>query len=205
MHRRKCKACAMRGRGSVGGWKQRIEIRNDGICNALTTAQKDSMYVGKADMEHEVTLLKFTEDGLKEVKVGSATDNTKGFEKSEIEEDDRWKSDEDNLTMPDLAEDRENNPDIEHTIEDYLYKDYGIFKLSPRECLRLMDVRDADIDKMMAINSNTQCYRQAGNSIVVVVLCAIFSQLNIKGIKPWNERTEEEKEEFMAWKRDGFR
>ena len=109
---------------------------------------------------------------------------------------------EEDLPEEDLTEPEEEG---EKTIEDYLYKDFGIFKLSPRECLRLMDVRDADIDKMMAINSNTQCYRQAGNSIVVVVLCAIFSQLNIKGIKPWNERTEEEKEEWMAWKRDGFR
>ena len=68
------------------------------------------------------------------------------------------------------------------TVEDYLYhaKDgecYGIFKLSPRECLRLMDVSDKDIDKMAAVNSNTQLYKTAGNSIVVNVLVAIFGQL----------------------------
>lgn len=87
------------------------------------------------------------------------------------------------------------------TIEDYLYKAkdgemYGIFKLSPRECLRLMDVRDEDIDKMFAVNSNSQCYKQAGNSIVVACLSAIFSQLHIQGIKSWNERTLEEKKPY---------
>lgn len=93
------------------------------------------------------------------------------------------------------------------TLEDYLYtandgEQYGIFKLTPRECGRLMDVRDEDIDKMFAVNSNSQCYRQFGNSIVCVVLAAIFSQLNIQGIKPWNERTLEEKEQLLGWKRD---
>jgi len=76
----------------------------------------------------------------------------------------------------------------EHEIDKYLYKDYGIFKLTPRECLRLQGVRDEDIDKMAAVNSNTQLLKQAGNSITVQVLMAIFSQLNIKGVTPWNER-----------------
>lgn len=82
-------------------------------------------------------------------------------------------------------------------LDDYLYKDFGVFKLSPRECLRLMGVRDADIDKMMEINSATQCYKQAGNSIAVPVLMAIFSQLNIKGVTPWNEMSQEEREEII--------
>jgi DNA (cytosine-5)-methyltransferase 1 len=82
-------------------------------------------------------------------------------------------------------------------LDDYLYKDYGVFKLTPRECLRLMSVSDNDIDKMMKVNSNTQCYKQAGNSIVVTVLMAIFSQLNIKGVKPWNELSQKEREEII--------
>ena len=72
-----------------------------------------------------------------------------------------------------------------------------MFKLTPRECLRLMNVEDRDIDQMMKVNSNTQCYKQAGNSIVVSVLCGIFSQLNIQGIKPWNDRTDEERRELF--------
>ena len=45
---------------------------------------------------------------------------------------------------------------------------------------------------MFAVNSNSQCYKQYGNSIVVPVLMAIFSQLNIAGVEPWNDRTENE-------------
>ena len=82
-------------------------------------------------------------------------------------------------------------------LDDYLYKDFGVFKLTPRECGRLMNVRDGDIDKMMSVNSNTQCYKMFGNSIVVSVLMAIFSQLNIKGVKPWNEMTDEERYELV--------
>ena len=70
----------------------------------------------------------------------------------------------------------------EERIEDYLYESkdgeqFGIFKLTPRECGRLMDVSDEDITKMLEVNSRSQCYKQFGNSIVVNVLVAIFGQL----------------------------
>lgn len=57
---------------------------------------------------------------------------------------------------------------------------HSIRKLTPRECGRLMGVSDEDIDKMAAVNSNTQLYKQFGNSIVVDVMCAMFRNLNIK-------------------------
>lgn len=60
---------------------------------------------------------------------------------------------------------------------------YRIRKLTPRECGRLMGVDDSDIDKMEAVNSNSQLYRQFGNSIVVDVMCAMFRNLNIKGVR----------------------
>lgn len=87
---------------------------------------------------------------------------------------------------------------MEEKVEEYLYKakdgeQYGIFKLSPRECGRLMGVRDSDITKMLAVNSRSQVYKQFGNSIIVPVLMAIFSQLHIKGVTPWNELSEEER------------
>mgnify|MGYP002623709753 CR=1 FL=1 len=96
---------------------------------------------------------------------------------------------------------------MEQQVEDYLYtasdgEQYGIFKLTPRECGRLMGVKDSDIDKMFSVNSNSQCYKQFGNSIVVPVLMAIFSQLNIKGIKPWNEMAQEEKSQLVKKTRD---
>ena len=83
-------------------------------------------------------------------------------------------------------------------VEDYLYKDFGVFKLSPRECGRLMGVNDSDIDKMMAVNSNTQCYKQFGNSIAVPVLMAIFSQLGLPGVKKWNDLTEPERKQLVT-------
>ena len=52
-----------------------------------------------------------------------------------------------------------------------------IRKITPRECWRLMGFTDADFDKAQAVNSNTQLYKQAGNSIVVQVLEAIFAQM----------------------------
>lgn len=95
--------------------------------------------------------------------------------------------------------------ETQESIEDYIYKSedgqqYGIFKLSPRECGRLMGVTDSDIDQMLSVNSNSQCYKQFGNSIVVPVLMAIFSQLHIVGVKPWNEMTEQEREDLIVSK-----
>ena len=60
----------------------------------------------------------------------------------------------------------------------YLYNvNYRIRKLTPRECWRLMDFSDEDFEKAAEVNSNTQLYKQAGNSIVVNVLVAILGQL----------------------------
>jgi len=67
-------------------------------------------------------------------------------------------------------------------IDKYLFKDFGIFKLTARECLRLQGVAEKDIDAMASVNSQSQLYKQAGNSITVSVLCAVFSQLGIKGV-----------------------
>lgn len=62
----------------------------------------------------------------------------------------------------------------------HIITQYRIRKLTPRECGRLMGVSDEDIDKMAVVNSNTQLYKQFGNSIVVDVMCAMFKNLNIK-------------------------
>ena len=52
-----------------------------------------------------------------------------------------------------------------------------IRKLTPRECYRLMGFSDEDFDKAKQVNSDTQLYKQAGNSIVVQVLEAIFREM----------------------------
>lgn len=55
---------------------------------------------------------------------------------------------------------------------------FRIRKLTPKECWRLMGFSDSDVDKAIGIGmSNAQLYRQAGNSIVVNVLMAIFNQM----------------------------
>lgn len=54
---------------------------------------------------------------------------------------------------------------------------YRIRKLTPRECWRLMDFSDEDFENAAEVNSNTQLYKQAGNSIVENVLVAILGQL----------------------------
>lgn len=59
-------------------------------------------------------------------------------------------------------------------------KDFKIRKLTPRECWRLMGFSDDSFNKARAVNSDTQLYKQAGNSIVVNVLMAIFDQLFLK-------------------------
>ena len=56
--------------------------------------------------------------------------------------------------------------------------DVRIRKLTPKECWRLMGFDDADLEKAQASGvSNAQLYKQAGNSIVVDVLVAIFEEL----------------------------
>lgn len=67
---------------------------------------------------------------------------------------------------------------------------YRIRKLTPRECFRLQGVTDEDSDKIMSVNSNTQCYKQAGNSICVPVMMALFSNLNIIGVPNWDKLKE---------------
>lgn len=49
--------------------------------------------------------------------------------------------------------------------------------LTPKECWRLMGFDDEDFAKAEKVNSNTQLYKQAGNSIVVNVLEAILKNL----------------------------
>ena len=56
--------------------------------------------------------------------------------------------------------------------------DVRVRKLTPKECWRLMGFEDKDIDNAIAIGmSNAQLYKQAGNSIVVNVLMAIFKEM----------------------------
>lgn len=52
-----------------------------------------------------------------------------------------------------------------------------IRKLTPRECFRLMGLKDEDIDLIMEHQTNASGYHLAGDSIVSTCLMAIFGQL----------------------------
>lgn len=88
---------------------------------------------------------------------------------------------------------------------DRTIKSYAIRKLTPKECFRLMGVRDNVIGTMQSSNaqaaerlpewkgkgkpedmaiSASQQYKQAGNSIVVDVLAHIYEQLFYPAHRP---------------------
>lgn len=58
-----------------------------------------------------------------------------------------------------------------------VYNNFRIRKLTPLECWRLMGFKDLHFYKAQEVNSNSQLYKQAGNSIVVPVLEAIFKNM----------------------------
>jgi DNA (cytosine-5)-methyltransferase 1 len=60
-------------------------------------------------------------------------------------------------------------------VDNYVTHSGRIRKLTPRECLRLMGFRD----DFKIVVSDSQVYRQAGNSIVVDVLIALLKQMDI--------------------------
>ena len=62
-------------------------------------------------------------------------------------------------------------------VVDVVNQKLRIRKLTPLEVWRLMGFDDADFEKAAKVNSNTQLYKQAGNSICVPVLEAILNNL----------------------------
>ncbi len=50
-------------------------------------------------------------------------------------------------------------------------------RLMPRECLRLQGFSEDQIDRLLAITSDAQAYKQAGNSVTVNVIGAIGRNL----------------------------
>ena len=56
-------------------------------------------------------------------------------------------------------------------------KDLRIRKLTPRECLRIMGMREPEIDRVMINQSNASLYHLAGDSIVIPVLQFLFREM----------------------------
>ena len=70
--------------------------------------------------------------------------------------------------------------------KDRSIRSFAIRKLTPRECFRLMGVREPVINTMQSVDdkkemivSASQQYKQAGNSIVVDVLIALLKQMDV--------------------------
>ena len=134
--------------------EQMPEPNSEGICNTLTSVQKDNLLLTPNNWKHKAG------DGTK----------TRSRRISEIH--------------PAL---QANTGASQQT---YLAETpYRIRKLTPKECALLMKFTEEDAEKMLEVNSNTQVYKQCGNSIVVSVLEAIFCQMNIKGCPTWEEQS----------------
>ena len=178
-------ACASRGRNpdnpsdrtSGAPTEQRLEINHNGTTNTITTVQKDN-YVIEPKVQQVGNIID-TDSFGGNPQVGrvysaegvSPTLNTmQGGGREPKIVDDLYKSRDARFydkTSPTL---RANH------CGDLKVVDYRIRKLTPRECWRLMGVRDEQFNKLHDI-SNTQLYKMAGNSIVVDVLMAIFRNL----------------------------
>lgn len=157
--------CASRGRKpadlndrAAGTYtEQRLEPKNDGTCNTITTVQKDN-------------LLLILEPAPRILQIGNLIpDAGRKFTNPQTGRvyDPQGLSPTINTAQGGQREVKI----IETTPEDY-----RIRKLTPRECYRLMGFTDAEFDRIKGI-SNTQLYKQAGNSIVVNVLAEIFNRL----------------------------
>lgn len=142
---------AMRGRNpdnpsdrTVGApTEQRLEPNSQGLCNTLTSVQKDNLV-----MEKVLGVTLFESDGFGGWKVN----------KGEL--------------SPTIRAEKVCAGALETNLPQY-----RIRKLTPRECWRLMDFTDEDFEKAAQVNSNTQLYKQAGNSIIRNVLVAILGQM----------------------------
>ena len=138
--------------------EQRLEVNMQGISNCLTSVQKDNLVV-----ESQVLVPKRTEYG-KQIR--------KLYESGMIKE-----------SRHNMTELRPRQDGVSNTLTTVQKDNYviepglRIRKLTPLECWRLMGFDDEDFYRSEKVNSNTQLYKQAGNSIVVNVLEAIFENL----------------------------
>lgn len=133
--------------------EQRLEPNSQGICNALTNVQKDNM----------VLIKQATKEGYIECECGGIADLSYPNSKTR-----RGRVQDKGKTCPTITSESNGLCRVEQ---------YRIRKLTPLECWRLMGFSDEDFHKAEKVNSNSQLYKQAGNSIVKNVLMAIFGQM----------------------------
>lgn len=136
--------------------EQWLEPNMQGISNCLTSVQKDNL----------VLIKQATKEGSIECEIGDCFDAS--YPESTTR---RGRVQDKGNICPTLTAQNQEIVRIESK--------YSIRKFTPRECGRLMGVSDEDIFKMEKVNSDTQLYKQFGNSIVVNVMRAMFKNLNI--------------------------
>ena len=108
---------------------------------------------------------------LRPVRTKYGKEIRKAYENGEVEESRH------NMTKLEPRQDGISNT-ITTVQKDNLLKDgFRIRKLTPRECWRLQGFPDWAFDKAQEVNSKTQLYKQAGNSVTVNVIKAIAQNL----------------------------
>ena len=108
---------------------------------------------------------------LRPVRTKYGKEIRKAYENGEVEESRH------NMTKLEPRQDGISNT-ITTVQKDNLLKDgFRIRKLTPRECWRLQGFPDWAFDKAQEVNSKTQLYKQAGNSVTVNVIKAIAGRL----------------------------
>lgn len=160
--------------------KQRLEINKEGISNTLTTVQKDNLVLENIiydDYNNNIPDEQSRIGTITPTCGNSALRNGKKI----IERVEQISSD--NSQCGTVVSDEGLFPTLSAGCHGYanphIYTQYRVRKLTPKECGRLMGVDDAVIDSMGKALSNSKLYQCFGNAIVVDVLCAIFSQLEI--------------------------
>lgn len=166
--------------------EQRLEINKSGTSNTITTVQKDNYVI-----EPYLKIKEATKLGYKEAYEGDGV-NISGrmkYQRGNVQKGmcQTIMSSGNERGVVVLDEDHDEQEEYDDEEDDKLLMKLGIRKLTPRECWKLMGFDDEDFNKAKAVpTSDTQLYKQAGNSIVVNVLEAIFKNLfPKKEKKPW--------------------
>ena len=79
-----------------------------------------------------------------------------------------------------LYSDQGISPTLQTSEQGYYQTNKRIRRLTPLECWRLQGFTDEEFYKAQKVNSDTQLYKQAGNSITVNVMVEIFKKIYLK-------------------------
>ena len=140
-------------------------LKNQDVIGTITSTIGHSALRNGLKLMEKVKIKQATEKGYIECKVGGVADLSYPDSKTR-----RGRVQNEGNISPTLTA---QGVDGLHIIESL----YRIRKLTPLECWRLMGFNDDEFKRAEKVNSNTQLYKQAGNSIVVDVLQYIFKEI----------------------------